>query len=374
MSSIKVSSDSGLIFSEQQLIDLVSYVQVGITLPCTQEDFASYLSFGLPEDSEKLKANDLMAALVLTRKHAEQWSRLVRRIVRGSSELKGFGEAVGDYGKYMERIYSEIKSAKALDGLKINTLADYKKVRRGQGKLLGFELEPDTVQDKKLRGSKHFELVCAAHKFVCNVKKDLDAFSGGLREEVIPGVNFRLWVIMGHSYSDEIKLLRQSIYRRADEIDRLIVRFEDLSGGGDLSLFLAGFNILAIPELNRISSELAESQKKQFHDIERQSSMLQTLRSIERVAGDIQYIDEIAIKAELAVRNLVYLWNIICRYLAESVSALSDVKDEMSIRRFTFSLRAVVYPWIKIQQDACALLQTFREVDEQYRTASVNQN
>ncbi|WP_137806184.1 alpha-xenorhabdolysin family binary toxin subunit A [Pseudomonas sp. G(2018)] len=357
LSLINVSSDQGLILAESQLIDLVNYVRVGLALPCTQEDVASYLNFGLPEDNAKLKVNDLMATFVLTRKHTERWSRLVARIARTSFDLKRFGEGMESYGEHMERIYSEIKAAKALGELNINTLADYKKARRGQGILPGFELEPYTTPDTKYRITQYFELVCAAHESVFSIKRDLDGFNRVLREEVIPGIKSRLKLVDVQACVDEINSLKQSLSRRDEEINSLNTHLAGLSEQDALSSFLIVPDILRYAQAKRVNSELVEAVQQQVSDIRLHNSLLQALRSLERAVRNIQDIEAIAIKAELAVRNLVYLWNIICRYVSESVSAVSDITDAMSMRRFIISLRAIVYPWAKTQQDADALIQ-----------------
>ncbi|WP_137806185.1 alpha-xenorhabdolysin family binary toxin subunit A [Pseudomonas sp. G(2018)] len=364
--------ETGLILTKQQVIDLRRYEAAGLKLPYTLEDVISYLNYGVEDTgSEGLQAVDFLGTFLMTRNHAKSWSPLREQIMLTGTELKLFGAHMESYGSSIEEIYSEVKAARALDKYDVKTLADLKLVERNWGPLPGLELEPDTVVDLSYCLDKIFEKVSINLEKVNSIKSKLAIFDGDLREKVIPSIKFRAQLIKTQSYSDEINALQAVIDRRAEEIGELNSHYktfvaESFKSAGEASFVGVAGAIYYGIQAEDIRADRKKLNVLQDRDLERLREKNQTLGSLKRVEHDLQNLDLIAVEAEVATRNLVFVWNTVHRYVSESSKTVSEISDALSLRRFMVAFRNVVHPWTKIRQDSDALIQIFRDADEEY--------
>lgn len=364
--------ETGLILTKQQVIDLHNYEAAALKLPYTFDDVVSYLNYGLGDGgSEGLRAADFMATFLMTRNHAKNWSPLREQIMLTGTELKLFGAHMETYGQSIEEIYSEVKAARTLDQHDIKTLADLKRSERQWGPFPGLELESDTISDLSFCLDKIFEKITTNLDNVNSIKKKLGEFDGELREKIIPGIKFRAQLIKTQPYSDEINALQTVIDRRAQEIDELNSNYKTFV----LESFKSAEKADAVGMAGAIyygiqAEEIRADRKKlnalQDTDLELLRAKNQTLGSLKRVEHDLQNLDLIAVEAEVATRNLVFVWNTVHRYVSESSKTVLEINDALTLRRFMVAFRNVVHPWIKIRQDADALIQVFKDADDEY--------
>ncbi|EJM58733.1 hypothetical protein PMI29_04467 [Pseudomonas sp. GM49] len=370
--------DQGLILTKKQIIDLRKYEAAGLALPHRLDDVVHYLNFGTGQDGGAgLRADDFLQTFVQTREHAKRWSPLRERIMLTGTELKLFGATMEIYGKGIEEIYKEVKASNLLDKYDVKTLADLKKIELELGeKFPGLELESDTIPDLKAYLGSIFSKVNSNLAIVNGIKLDLDAFDKDLRQTILPGIKFKVELIKRNPYSDEIKVLDEVISRRAEQIAeknkqyRALVE-KSLGAAAGLNLFGLGMAIYYGVEAENIRAERNELTQAQDRDIEILKNKNQTLGSLKRVEQDLLQLDFVAIQAEVATKNLVFVWNTVYRYIQESATSVQEINDAISLRQFQRNFEKVVSPWKKIRSDADALVQLFKEADEEYDKSSI---
>ncbi|KDD67992.1 DNA-binding protein [Pseudomonas mandelii PD30] len=373
-----VTRDTGLLLTKKQIIDLRKYEAAGLALPYTLQDVIDYLRFGAGQDGGAgLKAADFLKTFTDTRDHAKRWSPLRERIMLTGTELKLFGASMQTYGDDMQEVYDDLKAAPLLDKHNIKTLAELKtlKINMG-GKFPGIELEPDTLPDIQHYLSKIFARVASNLANVSAIKTDLDKFGYDLREKVLPGIKLRVGLIQTNSYPADIKAQDQVITRRAAEIQEKNTQYKALvekalGSAAGLNIFGLGMAIYYGVEAENVRAERKKLNEQQDKDIEILKNMNQTLGSLKRVEHDLQNLTVVAIDADLATQNLMHVWNVMHRYVTESATAISGINDALSLRRFMSPFREVVSPWVQIHQDADALIQVFKDADQEYSQSQV---
>jgi len=370
--------DQGLVLTKKQIIDLRKYEAAGLALPHRLDDVVHYLNFGTGQDGGAgLRADDFLQTFVQTREHAKRWSPLRERIMLTGTELKVFGGTMEIYGKGIEEIYEEVKAGKLLDKYDVKTLADLKKIELElEDKFPGLELESDTIPDLKDHLDSLFDKVNSNLTIVNGIKLDLDAFDRDLRQRILPDIKLRVELIKKNPYSDEIKALDEVISRRAEQIAEKNKQYQalvekSLGAAAGLNLFGLGMAIYYGVEAEKIRVERNKLTQAQDRDIEILKNKNQTLGSLKRVEQDLLQLDFVAIQAEVATRNLVFVWNTIHRYIQESATSVQNINDALSLRKFMTEFRQVVFPWVKIRNDADALVQLFKEADEEYDKSSI---
>jgi hypothetical protein len=369
--------DTGLILTKQQIIDLRKYEAAGLALPHTLKDVVSYLNYGAGQDGGSgLKAADFLTTFVDIRNHAGGWSPLRGDIMLTGSELKIFGASMEVYGRSVEELYEEVKAANLLDKHKVNTLEDLRKVELEKGvKFPGLELEEDTVAEFGFYLDEILNKVKINQGKVNKIKEDLSAFDNALRSKIIPSIKLRIELIKRNSYAADIKVLDDVISRRAAEIAEKNTQYKKLvndslgSLAGGLNIFGLGMAIYLGVEAENVKAERNRLNKLQDRDIEVLKNKNQTLGSLKRVENDLQNLDVIAIEAEVATRNLVFVWNAIHLYINASKKAVEGIHDALSLRRFMTAFREVVLSWVTISKDSDALVEVFREADKEYNNS-----
>jgi len=373
-----VTRDTGLLLTKKQIIDLRKYEAAGLALPYTLQDVIDYLRFGAGQDGGAgLKAADFLKTFTDTRDHAKRWSPLRERIMLTGTELKLFGASMQTYGDDMQEVYDDLKAAPLLDKHNIKTLAELKTLQINMGgKFPGIELEPDTLPDIQHYLSKIFARVASNLANVSAIKTDLDKFGYDLREKVLPGIKLRVGLIQTNSYPADIKAQDQVITRRAAEIQEKNTQYKALvekalGSAAGLNIFGLGMAIYYGVEAENVRAERKKLNEQQDKDIEILKNMNQTLGSLKRVEHDLQNLTVVAIDADLATQNLMHVWNVMHRYVTESATAISGINDALSLRRFMSTFREVVSPWVQIHQDADALIQVFKDADQEYSQSQV---
>ncbi|MGF6282665.1 alpha-xenorhabdolysin family binary toxin subunit A [Pseudomonas silensiensis] len=373
-----VTRDTGLLLTKKQIIDLRKYEAAGLALPYTLQDVIDYLRFGAGQDGGAgLKAADFLKTFTDTRDHAKRWSPLRERIMLTGTELKLFGASMQTYGDDMQEVYDDLKAAPLLDKHNIKTLAELKTLQINMGgKFPGIELEPDTLPDIQHYLSKIFARVASNLANVSAIKTDLDKFGYDLREKVLPGIKLRVGLIQTNSYPADIKAQDHVITRRAAEIQEKNTQYKALvekalGSAAGLNIFGLGMAIYYGVEAENVRAERKKLNEQQDKDIEILKNMNQTLGSLKRVEHDLQNLTVVAIDADLATQNLMHVWNVMHRYVTESATAISGINDALSLRRFMSTFREVVSPWVQIHQDADALIQVFKDADQEYSQSQV---
>jgi hypothetical protein len=373
-----VTRDTGLLLTKKQIIDLRKYEAAGLALPYTLQDVIDYLRFGAGQSGGAgLKAADFLKTFSETRDHAKRWSPLRERIMLTGTELKLFGASMQIYGDDMQEVYDDLKVAEVLDKHNIKTLGELKKLQIEMGsKFPGVELESDTIPDLKYYLSRIFARVSANLANVSAIKTDLDSYGYDLREKVLPGIKLRVGLIQSNSYPADIKVLDDVIARRSAEIQEKNTQYKALvekalGSAAGLNIFGLGMAIYYGVEAENVRAERKKLNEQQDKDIEILKNKNQTLGSLKRVEHDLQNLTVIAIDADLATQNLMHVWNVMHRYVTESATAISEINDALSLRRFMSAFRGVVSPWVQIHQDADALIQVFKDADQEYNPSRV---
>lgn len=368
-----VTRETGLLLTKKQIIDLRRYEAAGLALPYTLKDVTDYLRFGAGQDGGAgLRAADFLKTFGDTRDHARRWSPLRERIMVTGTELKLFGASMQRYGEDMEEVYLDLKAGPLLDKYNVKTLEELKKIQLELGgKFPGIELDKDTIPDMKYYLGRIFERVAYNLANVQGIKADLDKFGADLREEVLPGIKLRVSLINTNSYPAQVKKLEAVIALRAAEIEEKNTQYKALvdkalSSAAGLNIFGLGMAIYYGVEAEAVRAARNALNAAQDKDIEVLRNMNQTLGSLKRVEQDLQNLTVIAIDADLATHNLMHVWNVMHRYVNESATAMSDIKDALSLRRFMSAFRDVVGPWVQIHNDADLLIQVFKEADQEY--------
>lgn len=365
--------DTGLLLTKKQIIDLRKYEAAGLALPYTLKDVEDYLRFGAGQDGGPgLKSADFLTTFQNTRSHARRWSPLRERIMMTGRGLKDFASSMLTYGAAMKEVYSEVKASGLLQERKIKTLAQLKELELELGdKFPGIELESDTVETLDYYLTRIFEKIDNNLNVVAGIKTDLDLFGYDLREHILPGIKLRVGLIDSSSLAADIKRLKAVIEDRAKEID--IKNTEYKAAVQEALKAAAGMNIVGLAmaiymgvEAENIRSARNKLYADQERDIQILTSKNQTLGSLARVKHDLQSLMIVAIDADVATQNLMHVWNVLHLCIKNSVGAVNQINDALSLRIFMTEFEEVVNPWKQIETDSDRLIQVFKEADDEY--------
>jgi hypothetical protein len=365
--------DTGLLLTKKQIIDLRKYEAAGLALPYTLKDVEDYLRFGAGQDGGAgLNPVDFLTTFQNTRNHARRWSPLRERIMMTGRGLKDFAGSMLTYGASMKEVYNEVRASGLLQERNIKTLAQLKELELELGdKFPGIELEADTVETLDYFLTRIFEKIDNNLKVVAGIKTDLDLFGYDLREHVLPGIKLRVGLIDSSSMADDIKLLKAVIEDRAKEID--IKNTEYKAAVQEALKAAAGMNIVGLAmaiymgvEAENIRAARNQLYADQERDIQVLASKNQTLGSLARVKHDLQSLMIVAIDADVATQNLMHVWSVLHLCIKNSVGAVNQINDALSLRIFMTEFEEVVSPWKQIETDSDRLIQVFKEADDEY--------
>ncbi|MFW9082287.1 alpha-xenorhabdolysin family binary toxin subunit A [Pseudomonas sp. P2757] len=365
--------DSGLLLTKKQVIDLRKYEAAGLALPYTLEDVRDYLRFGAGQDGGPgLSPADFLATFLNTRNHARRWSPLRERIMMTGRGLKEFASSMVNYGASMKEVYSEVKASGLLEKHNVRTLEQLKQLQLELGdKFPGIELEEDTISTLDYYLRRIFEKIDFNLQEVGSIKKDLDMFGYDLREHILPGIKLRVGLIENSSLAEDVKQLKAVIDERAKEID--IKNTEYKAAVQEALKAAAGMNIVGLAmaiymgvEAENIRARRNELYAEQEKDILILTNKNQTLGSLARVKHDLQSLMIVAIDADVATQNLMYVWSVLHRSIMNSTGAVGRIEDALGLRIFMSEFAEVVDPWVQIKTDSDQLIEVFKEADEEY--------
>ncbi|UZE12861.1 alpha-xenorhabdolysin family binary toxin subunit A [Pseudomonas sp. B21-053] len=371
--SYGVVRDAGLLLTKKQIIDLRKYESAGLALPHNLKDVEDYLRFGAGQDGGSgLRPADFLTTFQNTRNHARRWSPLRERIMMTGRGLKDFAISMLTYGASMKEVYSEVRASGLLDKHNVRNLAQLKALELEWGdRFPGIELESDTVSTLGYYLNRIFEKIDSNLRVVAGIKKDLDLFGYDLREHVLPDIKLRVGLIDSSSLSADIKQLKVIVDERSKEID--IKNTEYKAAVQEALKAAAGMNIVGLAmaiymgvEAENIRVARERLYTEQERDIQLLASKNQTLGALARVKLDLQRLMIVAIDADVATQNLMHVWNVMHLCVKNSAAAVNQINDALSLRIFMTEFEEVVNPWKQIETDSDALIQVFKEADEEY--------
>ncbi|WP_439877092.1 alpha-xenorhabdolysin family binary toxin subunit A [Pseudomonas prosekii] len=364
---------TGLLLTKKQIIDLHKYQAAAFRLPRNLKDVTDYLRFGVGQDGGPgLSPADFLTTFLNTHNHAARWTDLRERIMMTGRGLSNFATSMLTYSASIEEVYSDVRAGKLLDARDVKTLEQLRLVELELGdKFPGLQLESDTLSDLGYFLDRIFEEVEKNLQVTKGIKTDLDAFGSDLQEYILPGIQHRVGLIQKNTLSAEIKRLQTQIDDRAKEIE--LKNTEYKAAVQEALKAAAGMNIVGLAmaiymgvEAENIRAARNELYAVQDQDILRLNNMNQTLGSLARVKHDLQSLEIVAIDADIATKNLIYTWNLLYIAVENSSKAIATINNALSLRQFITQFRMVVNPWKKIETDADALIQVFKEAQEEY--------
>ena len=373
-SSSEIIRPAGLLLTKKQIIDLRKYEAAGLALPQTSGDVYRYLSFGdLHDGGDGFRAADFLATFNKVFNHAIRWQPLRARIMLTGTHLRLFGLNMAVYSRTVEEIYSDVR---AVNRLETHNISTYEQLREWElkaehefpGLLLDNEIVTDLGDVLDLIASQIREYL----DDVLSIKNDLDSFAVELREEITPRIKLLTAFISNNTYASDIEVLNNGIERRATRIDELNAQYkalvnQSLTAVSNFSLIGLGVAIYYGVEAENTRAERNNLSEEQDDAIKQLSSMNKTLGSLQRVRSDMQNLTVVAVEADVATKNLIHVWNVIHNYTSQSAKEISKMEDAVKLRQFMTQFRLVAAPWAEIHQNADALVELFKEADEEFK-------
>jgi hypothetical protein len=365
----------GLILTREQIISLKKYELAGLALPIELSQVIAYL--GYPGGAGPgLEPEDFLKSFTLIHKHARRWRPLRTRLQEVGSNLKVFAGQMAVYGQSMEDINSDIKGGNVIDELGIKTVADLHRLQREMGDSFpGIELSGDdaeTVRDVRRYLDEILQKVNERHRDAQNIKEELDTFGLDLAQYVAPEIQRKVTAIENTSLPDDIKQLNAVIEQRAKDIDEKNKEYKgaverSLGGLSKMNIIGLAMSIYFGVEAEGVRKSRNEMLAKQDADIAALQLKNTILGSLSRVKFNLQNLATVVIDADVATQNLITVWDKLSLFIAESAKSTTDITDALSLRMFMTRFRQVVKPWDTIEKDADALLEVFKDADDEFK-------
>ncbi|MCP1421186.1 hypothetical protein J3D47_005429 [Pseudomonas laurylsulfativorans] len=369
---------SGLLLTKEEIISLKRYVSIGFSFPTNLRDVQDFLRYGVEDDGGTgLTPDDFLSTFTLIRDHASTWTPLRERIMLTGTELQYFGASMRIWGQAMARFYESDEAIQLIKKHSIKTYDDLEKLEREwEGVFPGIALEKDTVVGL----ADYLKDICNeidAYQVSTNkIKEDLDEFGNVLEKTIIPEIKKRLEFISTNKYPHEIALLDKQISERAEVIEALNNEYKalvekSLASAASLNIVGLGMAIYLGVEAENVRAERTEKNKEQEADINSLYSKNITLGSLKRVEQDLQNCKVASLNAEVATNNLRHVWNVIDRYVNQSVVEMAKINDGLKLYKFMTTFARVVESWVKVEADAGELVRIFAEADEEFKSQGV---
>ncbi|MEN1836290.1 alpha-xenorhabdolysin family binary toxin subunit A [Pseudomonas lijiangensis] len=370
-----VKRTPGLILTKQQIINLKQYELIGLSLPTELEQVINYLGYSSGAGAG-LEPEDFLKSYIIVNKHARRWGPLRHELRSVGSKLKVFAGQMLVNGQSMDDIYNDIKNGKYVDQYDIKTLEDVKRLKLELGdKFPSVELNGSDQEgireigfflDDILNSVKENQEAAQA------IKEELEAFGLDLSLIVAPEIQRKVTTIDNNSLPEHILKLNERIERRARDIDE---KNKEYKAAVERSLgSVSKFNVVGLALGIYFGVEAEDVRKKrnnliaeQNRDIEQLQLKNKILGSLSRVKFELQNLVTVIIDADVATQNLITVWNKLFLFIDESVRVSSEITDALSLRIFINRFRQVVKPWKTIDEDADALLDVFKEADDEFK-------
>ncbi|RMQ40119.1 hypothetical protein ALQ04_03634 [Pseudomonas cichorii] len=370
-----VQRTPGLILTKQQIVNLKQYELVGLSLPTEIEEVIAYLGYSSGAGAG-LEPEDFLKSYKLVHNHARRWSPLRSQLLAVGSKLKVFAGQMLVYGKSMEDIYNDIKGGKILDQFDIKTLEDVKRLKLELGdQFPGIELSPEdqeTVRDVGFYLDEILRKVKENQEDAQDIKEELEKFGHDLALYVTPEIQRKVTAIDNSSLPADVTKLNEAIERRAKDIDEKNKEYKaavERSLGSVSKLNIVGLALgiyfgVEAESVRKERNRLIELQDQDINDLQLKNKIL---GSLSRVKFDLQNLVTVVIDADIATKNLITVWSKLFLFIEESVRASTDITNALSLRIFMNRFRQVVQPWKTIEQDSDALLDVFKEADDEFK-------
>ncbi|GFM83350.1 hypothetical protein PSCICN_40420 [Pseudomonas cichorii] len=371
----EVQRTPGLILTKQQIVNLKQYELVGLALPTEIDAVISYLGYSSGA-GVGLEPEDFLKSYKIVHAHARRWSPLRSQLLAVGSKLKVFAGQMLVYDKSMEDIYSDIKAGKIIEQFDIKTLEDVKRLSRELGdKFPGIDLsenDKETAKDIGFYLAEILRKVKESQADAQDIKEELEKFGLDLALYVTPEIQRKVTAIDNSSLPTDVTRLNNSIERRAKDIDEKNKEYKaavERSLGSVSKLNIVGLALgiyfgVEAEGVRKARNELMSQQTKEIDELQLKNKIL---GSLSRVKFDLQNLVTVVIDADIATKNLITVWNKLFIFIDGSAKSSLEINDALSLRVFMNRFRQVVQPWKTIEQDSDALLDVFKEADEEFK-------
>ncbi|KTC60488.1 alpha-xenorhabdolysin family binary toxin subunit A [Pseudomonas savastanoi] len=370
-----VTRAPGLILTKEQIINLKKYELAGLALPIELEDIIVYLGYSKGAGAG-LEPEDFLKSFNLIHRHARRWSPLRTDLLGIGSKLKVFAGKMLVYGQSMEEINGDVRAGKIVDHHQIKTLEDVKRLSVELGKdFPGIELDENDKEITQEIGSHLtdiLDLITANLADAQTIKKELDQFGLDLSLHVRPEIQRKMVAIDNSSLPADVAKLILDIEQRAKDIDeknkeyKTVVQ-QSLNSVSSLNIVGLALGIYFGVEAENVRGARNELMARQTADIDTLQDKNTILGSLSRVKFNLQNLATIVVDADVATKNLITVWNKLFLFIEASAVSASEINDALSLRQFMNHFRQVVHPWKTIEVDSDALLNVFKEADEEYK-------
>jgi len=374
-SDSEVTRAPGLILTKEQIINLKHYEIEALALPIRIEDVITYLGYS-EAMATGLEPDDFLKSFSLIHKHAQRWDPLRNDLLAIGSKLKVFAGQMLVYGKGMDEINDDIKSARIVEAHDIKTLEDVKRLHLELGDTFpGIELDDEdktTARDIQAYLAEILAIVRRNLEDTQTIKVALDQFGLDLSTHVKPEIQRKVAAIESNSLPADVARLSAAIEQRSKDIDEKNAEYkasveQSLSSLGKFNVVGLALSIYFGVEAEGVRNARNELQGQQARDIEALQHKDAVLGLLNKVKFKLQNLVTIVIDADVATKNLITVWNTLFLYIESSAQHSSDISDALTLRTFMLRFRQVVKPWEAIEHDANALLNVFKEADEEYK-------
>lgn len=333
----------GLFLTKSQLIDLMRYTTHGLALPIALKDVVWYLGYETGAGLN-LEARDFQASFNRIHLHAAQWKPLRTDLMNVGSELWVFADQMEVYGNGVRELYNEIR-AKAAE-----------------------TLEPADHQDFLHYIEQVAALVLHRRSTTEALKGRLDAFSRELSTRVMPDVQLKLKSIDNNNVPADIKTLNDAINRRAADIEEKQRAYKTLiKKSVGASFALIGLGIYYGVEAGKVRRKINALRLEQENSIRLLEQKNRIHASLQRVRHDLHDLSLIILDADIAIQNMVVVWNGLHIFLIHSAQEAGKIDNALSMRRLMNAFNLVAEPWTQIKREADTLLKVFKEADREFR-------
>ncbi|MBX8492378.1 alpha-xenorhabdolysin family binary toxin subunit A [Pseudomonas lijiangensis] len=371
----EVQRTPGLILTKQQIVNLKQYELVGLALPTDIDAVISYLGYSSGAGAG-LEPEDFLKSYRIVHTHAKRWSPLRTQLLTVGDKLKLFAGEMLVYGTSMDDIYNDIKSGAIVEQFDIKTPEDVKRLKLELGdKFPGIELsdgDKETAKDIGFYLSEILNKVKKSQEDAQGIKEELEKFGLDLALYVTPEIQRKVIAIDNSSLPADVTKLNDSIERRAKDIDEKNKEYKaavERSLGSVSKLNIAGLALgiyfgVEAEGVRKARNELISQQTRDIDELQLKNKIL---GSLNRVKFDLQNLVTVVIDADIATKNLITVWNKLYIFIETSAQSSAEINDALSLRVFMNRFRKVVQPWKTIEQDSDALLNVFKEADEEFK-------
>ncbi|MEB0129889.1 alpha-xenorhabdolysin family binary toxin subunit A [Pseudomonas sp. CCI2.4] len=372
----------GVALTKAELVQLRLYEIAGLQLPTDLKGVENYLNFETYAGPGLLLEN-FQHTFTIVHNHAKRWNPICVKIKAVGSELKVFAGHIVLFGKAIANAIDEIKGNQRLSDLGIDTVEDLMRVQAELGPDfpdIGF----DSADKEAANDFGHFvkqmlKKVEQKQKDAQEINQLLFDFDNDLSLTVRPEIHQRLQAISNTPLTAEIKSLAGVIEQRALDIDEKTKEYkkaveDSLKAASSLNVYGLGMAIYIGVEAEKIRTERNRLKALQEIDIGTLGIKDRTLYNLNRVKLDMQDLELLVIDADTATKNLITVWNAMSIYANKSLEEANEIDDAMKARLFAAHFGFVVEPWVSIGKDADALLDVFREADDEIKSLGLNNN